>query len=55
MAEPEVDSTKQEREESGNKEERDVETYTATSIVKDPPRSFIPTAPYPERLHVPKK
>jgi hypothetical protein len=45
----EVDTARQEGEESGNKEERDAEPSTATSIVKDPPRSFVPKAPYPER------
>ena len=45
----------QEGEESGNKEERDVEPSTATPIMKDPPWSFVPKAPYPERLQVPNK
>jgi hypothetical protein len=47
---PKADSAGQEGEESGNKEERDAKTSIATPIVKDPPRSFIPKAPYPERL-----
>ena len=38
-----------------NKEERGVEPSTVTPIVKDPLRSFILKAPYPERLKVPKK
>ena len=38
---------------SGNKEERDAEPSTATLIVKDPPKSFVPKAPYPERLQAP--
>jgi hypothetical protein len=44
-----------EGEASGNNEEKDVEPSTATPIVKDPPRSFVPKAPYPERLQAPKK
>ena len=55
VVEPEEDPPGQEGEESGHKEERDVEPSTATLIVKDPPRSFVPKAPYLERLHVPKK
>ena len=58
MVEPEVKPARQEGqegEESGNKEERDVGPSTATPIVKDPPRSFVPKAPYPERLQAPKK
>jgi hypothetical protein len=50
-----VDIAGQEEEASGNKEERDAKTSIATPIVKDPPRSFVPKAPYPERLQVPKK
>jgi hypothetical protein len=55
VVEPEEDLTRQEGEESGNKEERDAEPSTATPIVKDPPRSFIPKVPCPKRLQVPKK
>jgi hypothetical protein len=40
VVEPEVDLAKQEGEEGDNKEERDAEPSTVTSIVKDPPRSF---------------
>jgi hypothetical protein len=46
---------RQEGDESGNKEERDVKPSTATPIVKDPPRSIVPKAPYPERLQALKK
>ena len=53
--EPEVDPTGQEVQKSGNKEEKDAEPSIATHIVKDPPRSFVPKAPYPERLQAPKK
>jgi hypothetical protein len=42
VVEPKEDPIGQEGEESGNKEERDVEPPTATHIVKDPPRSFVP-------------
>ena len=55
MVDPEVDIAGQEGEESGNKEERDAEPSTTTSIVKDTPRSFVPKTPYPERLQAPKK
>ena len=40
--------------ESDNKEEKGVEPSTVTPIDKDPSRSFIPKAPYPERLKAPK-
>jgi hypothetical protein len=55
VVDPEVDTVGQEGEASGNKEERDVEPSTATPIVKDPPRSFVPKAPYPGRLQAYKK
>ena len=55
MVEPKKDPAGQEGEESGNKEERDVEPSTATPIVEDPPRSFVPKAPYLEILQAPKK
>jgi hypothetical protein len=35
---------------SGDKEKRDDETSTATPIIKDPSRLFVPKAPYLERL-----
>jgi hypothetical protein len=38
-----------------NKKEGDVEPSTVTPIVKEPPRSFVPKVPYPERLQAPKK
>jgi hypothetical protein len=43
----------QEGEESGHMEERDADPSIAT--LKDPPRSFVPKAPYLERLQAPKK
>jgi hypothetical protein len=45
----------QQGQESGNKEKRDAEPSKATPIVEDPPRSFVPKAPYLERLQAPKK
>jgi hypothetical protein len=41
--------------EGDNKEKRDAESSIVTPIVKDSPRSFVPKAPYPERLKAPKK
>ena len=55
VVEPEADLVGQEGKESDNKEERGAEPSTVTPIVKDPLRSFIPEAPYPERLKAPKK
>jgi hypothetical protein len=40
---------------SGNKEEKDGEPSKATIAVEDPPRSFIPKVPYPNRLQAPTK
>ncbi|XP_062171016.1 uncharacterized protein LOC133876786 [Alnus glutinosa] len=40
---------------SGNNEERDVEPSKTTPIIEDPPRSFVPKAPYLDRLQAPKK
>jgi hypothetical protein len=55
VVKPEADLAGQEGEEGGNKEERDAEPSTATPIVEDPPRLFVPKAPYFERLQVAKK
>ena len=55
VVEPDEDLTVLKGEESGNKEKRDDEPSTATPIVEDPLRSFVPKVPYPERLQVPKK
>jgi hypothetical protein len=55
VVEPKVALAGQEEKESDNKEERGVEPSTVTPIVNDPLRSFIPKAPYPERLKAPKK
>jgi hypothetical protein len=41
---------------SGSNEEGDVEPSKATTpTVEDPPRSFVPKVPYPNRLQAPKK
>jgi hypothetical protein len=45
----------QEGKNGDNKKEGDAEPSTITLVVKKPPRSFVPKAPYPERLQVPKK
>jgi hypothetical protein len=58
VAKPEVDlvgKEGQEGKEGDNKEEKDDEPSTVTPIVKEPPRSFVPKAPYPNRLLAPKK
>jgi hypothetical protein len=52
---PTTDLAKQEETKSDNKEKRDAEPSTITPIEKDPSRSFVPKAPYPERLRAPKK
>jgi len=45
----------QEGQGSWSTEERDTEPFTATPIIEIPPRSFVPKAPYPDRLLAPKK
>jgi hypothetical protein len=50
---PEENPIVQKEQGSGSTKERDAEP--STSIVKIPPRSFIPKAPYPNRLLAPKK
>jgi hypothetical protein len=55
VIEPEADLARQEGEKGDNNEERDAEPSTVTPIVKDSPRSFVPKAPYHERLKAPKK
>jgi hypothetical protein len=42
-------------EEGENQKEGDAEPSIVTSVVEEPPRAFVPKAPYPERLQVPKK
>jgi hypothetical protein len=55
---PEADLARKEGkkdEEGDKKKEGDVEPSTVTPVVKEPPRSFVPKAPYPNRLLAPKK
>jgi hypothetical protein len=57
-AEPQADHPEkddQKGEEGDNQKEGDGEPSTVTLVVKKPPRSFVPKAPYPERLQAPKK
>jgi hypothetical protein len=42
-------------EEGDNQKEEDVEPSIVTPVIKEPPRLFVPKAPYPERLQTPKK
>jgi hypothetical protein len=63
VAEPEADDeavpttnlARQEETKNDNKEERDAQPSTVTPIEKGLQRSFVPNAPYPERLRAPKK
>ncbi|XP_059438764.1 uncharacterized protein LOC132171460 [Corylus avellana] len=55
VVEQEEDPAGQEGEECGNKEKRDANPSIATPIVEDPPSSFVPKAPYPERLQALKR
>jgi hypothetical protein len=50
-----TDLARKEETKSDNKEKKDVEPSTVTPIENDSPRSFVPKAPYPERLRAPKK
>jgi hypothetical protein len=52
---PAIDLAEQEETKSDDKEKKDAEPSTVTPIVKDLTRSFVPKAPYPERLRAPKK
>jgi hypothetical protein len=54
-AKPIIDLAKQEEKESDKKGTTDVEPSTVTPMDNNPPRSFVPKAPYPERLRAPKK
>jgi hypothetical protein len=42
-------------EEGENQKEGDAEPSIVTLVVEEPPRAFVPKAPYPERLQEPKK
>jgi hypothetical protein len=55
VVEPEADLAGQEGEESDNRVGRDAEPSIATPIAEEVPRSFVPKAPYLERLQAPKK
>jgi hypothetical protein len=50
---PEENHATQKKQGSGSTEERDTEPSTAT--IEDPPKSFVPKTPYPDRLLTPKK
>jgi len=52
---PEENPAAQEGQGSKSAEKRDIEPSTLAPTIKTPPRSFIPTAPYPDRLLAPKK
>jgi hypothetical protein len=55
---PEADHAEKEDqngEEGDNQKEEDAEPSIVTPVIKEPPRSFVPKAPYPERLQTPKK
>jgi hypothetical protein len=53
--EPEDDLAGKEGQEGDNKKEKDAEPSTVTPVVEEPPMSFVPKAPYLERLQAPKK
>jgi hypothetical protein len=58
MVDPEADHAEEEEpkgEKGDNQKEGDAEPSTVTLVVEEPPRAFVPKAPYPERLQVPKK
>jgi hypothetical protein len=52
---PAIDLARQEEMKSDNKEKKDAEPSIVTPIEKDLTRSFVPKAPYLERLRAPKK
>jgi hypothetical protein len=52
---PEESSAAQEGQGSGSAEEKDAEPSTAAPTIESPPRSFVPKAPYPDRLLAPKR
>jgi len=52
---PEENPAAQDGQGSGSTEEKDMEPSTATPTIEIPPRSFVPKAPYPNRLLAPKK
>jgi hypothetical protein len=48
--EEQQEKEEQKEEEGDNQKEADAETSTVTPVIKEPPRAFVPKAPYPERL-----
>jgi hypothetical protein len=50
-----VEKEEQKGEEGDNQKEGVIEPSTVTPFVEEPSRSFVPKAPYPERLQAPKK
>jgi len=52
---PEENPAAQEEQGSRSVEKRDAEPSTLAPTIETPPRSFIPKAPFPDRLLVPKK
>ena len=58
VVDPEADQAEKEEqkgEEGDNQKEGDADQSIVTPVVEEPPRSFVPKAPYPERLQAPKK
>jgi hypothetical protein len=55
MVLPEENPAAQEGQGSGSTEEKDAEPSTAIPTIENPPRSFVPKEPYPDRLLAPKK
>ena len=57
VVDPEADHAEEEEpkgEEGDNQKEGDAKPSTVTPVVEEPPRVFVPKAPYPERLQAPK-
>jgi hypothetical protein len=52
--EEQQEKEEQKEEEGDNQKEADAETSTVTPVIKEPPRAFVPKAPYPERLQAPR-
>ena len=57
VADPKADHAEEEEpkgEEGDNQKEGDDEPSIVTPVVEEPPRAFVPKAPYPKRLQAPK-
>jgi hypothetical protein len=52
--EEQQEKEEQKEEEGDNQKEADAETSIVTPVIKEPPRAFVPKAPYPERLQAPR-